>query len=1137
MMNSVVHQRRVVYVSINVDDTDGSSSKGKRPLCEAVTSKDFQLCQKLLADGENVDYIDDENGSTLLHILAKKYSKQETRAQKIPALLLQHGANVNAKDKDGNTPLHIAAREGKQDLCAILLEHQKTDGASPKVNIKNKKSMTPMHYAAQQGQIQVVELLIKEGANPSIKDNQKYFPLHHAADRGFHECCKVLAPFYPNDAADDKEQIPPVMLAARKGHYLCYKEMNDAKMNLSYRDIVGNTALHIVAKLGFEKFVGLLLDMGAPPNIQNNFGNTPLMEAIMKCRTSCVNILMDKGANLDMKNNSQSGVLHVAASKKAEDCLDSLLKNEDVKKNIDEKDKDGYTALCIAVKKQYEKCAILLLNAGASPKVVCQQKLSLLHVAAENMKSFLIEKLLTFPGLDLNLQNKDGETPLHVAARKGSREACQMLLRKGARIDVQDENGRTALHLSAYQGHSSIVRLLIKSGANKRAKDDKKSTALHAAAAKGNLECCEILTDADKALYKEQDKKKRYALDVAFQKGHDKVFHFLLHILPYRNISTMPQDLSEHLHSHTHNAIKNRNRTVVEAIVKSHWWEAGFGAAKKHEGVYCTNFRELIRLYPVLAMKVMDKCTTLSDTSDAVYDFTIFEDNYYIKEEKKATTPFDPKTWKVLSSAEELTSDVLVWKKEHPVNIMAHHRCLGLLQHPLTEAWLNYKWKSYSRQIFLILLFLQLFSVGVLLAFMKSVQNWKHIQDVYNMTQEEFCNANLRPLKDSFQSMDVTITETATTTQSVQVAQKWNSAVSHTCHILLLISVIVQVIVELNNAIRMQWHYVNSTILVVRFPCLILSTVLLIPSSYCGLALGIKTVFIWQCGIVALLIHWFHLIHTINKVPQFSIFTTITKDFLRDFFKGLMFIGMVISLFALIFHLLLQDQPAFKTVPQSVVKTVVWLLGDLGYDDTFLTESLSYPVLANILFLVFVCTVAIFIVTLIRAPSLDEKEIQLYRKAVQAELILNFDVCYPWCRRAYSVGKYCNKDKNPWILTKIENFLKPKGLWVVHNLSKEFDKAALMNIHEHKEDNKHWIVSKLEKILKIFSYTTNESVNSELPHPLQDQLEEQTKKLDQLLALYNQLNGNYQKQNEQILELRQHLDSLKHKSRSSMVIT
>lgn len=72
----------------------------------------------------------------------------------------------------------------------------------------------------------------------------------------------------------------------------------------------------------------------------------------------------------------------------------------------------------------------------------------------------------------------------------------------------------------------------------------------------------------------------------------------------------------------------------MENIVKSQWWEAGFGGSKKHEEVYCTNFRELIRLYPVLAMKVMDKCKTLSDTEthSALFDFRVFEDNYYIKE-------------------------------------------------------------------------------------------------------------------------------------------------------------------------------------------------------------------------------------------------------------------------------------------------------------------------------------------------------------------------------------------------------------------------------------------------------------------------------------------------------------------------
>lgn len=68
--------------------------------------------------------------------------------------------------------------------------------------------------------------------------------------------------------------------------------------------------------------------------------------------------------------------------------------------------------------------------------------------------------------------------------------------------------------------------------------------------------------------------------------------------------------------------------------------------------------------------------------------------------------------------AEEMVTDNLLWKKEHPVNLMVVHRCPQLLQHPLTKAWLRHKWKSYVRFIYMGTLFLQLFFMAALVAFM-----------------------------------------------------------------------------------------------------------------------------------------------------------------------------------------------------------------------------------------------------------------------------------------------------------------------------------------------------------------------------------------------------------------------------------
>jgi len=86
---------------------------------------------------------------------------------------------------------------------------------------------------------------------------------------------------------------------------------------------------------------------------------------------------------------------------------------------------------------------------------------------------FLIEK-----GADVNAYDKNGKTPLIVAAEYGLRDNVQTLIEKGADVSAKTNDGVRALTYAAMYGHTDVVRLLIKNGANVNAKDGMNQTAL-----------------------------------------------------------------------------------------------------------------------------------------------------------------------------------------------------------------------------------------------------------------------------------------------------------------------------------------------------------------------------------------------------------------------------------------------------------------------------------------------------------------------------------------------------------------------------------------------------------------------------------------------------------------------------------
>ena len=98
----------------------------------------------------------------------------------------------------------------------------------------------------------------------------------------------------------------------------------------------------------------------------------------------------------------------------------------------------------------------------------------------------------------------DGETPLHSAARNGTKEAVVALIDAGAAVGATDGGGQTPLHSAAGNGDKETVAALIDAGAAVGATDGGGQTPLHSAAGNGNKETVAALIDAGAARSEER---------------------------------------------------------------------------------------------------------------------------------------------------------------------------------------------------------------------------------------------------------------------------------------------------------------------------------------------------------------------------------------------------------------------------------------------------------------------------------------------------------------------------------------------------------------------------------------------------------------------------------------------------------
>jgi ankyrin repeat protein len=188
--------------------------------------------------------------------------------------LLKKGADVNAKDNYGFTPLHDAAFFGRIEVVKLLIEK----GAN--VNAKDNLGSTPLHLAAIIRRIEVVKLLIEKGANVNAKDNVGWTPLHWAAFAGHIEVVKLLIENGAYVNATDNDGFTPLHLAANNGHIEVVKLLLEHGADPNIKNYKGKTAIDLAREEGYfdiakliEEFISFqILSIESPKLYINEWG-------------------------------------------------------------------------------------------------------------------------------------------------------------------------------------------------------------------------------------------------------------------------------------------------------------------------------------------------------------------------------------------------------------------------------------------------------------------------------------------------------------------------------------------------------------------------------------------------------------------------------------------------------------------------------------------------------------------------------------------------------------------------------------------------------------------------------------------------------------------------------------------------
>ncbi|AGF78238.1 ankyrin repeat-containing protein [Desulfocapsa sulfexigens DSM 10523] len=280
-----------------------SSAPGSTPLILAILERHFDLVKFLIKNGADIDKGDQQGITPLVHTLRKTFEDTLGLTRKVAEkntkdcfdladFLLNNGANINAQNNKGDSPLFDATASGSLAVMEYLI----TKGAD--VNLTNNKGQTPVIIAVSRKKIEKVRTLIKSGiADLNKKDLRGQSPLRLSMENKDVMCGTLLV----SHGADVNETLgngDPLLLRAVSHNIFDFAELLIEKgADVNATDKNGNTSLMVASEKSNLSIVKKLISHGAKINTLDNAGINAFALAKFSGDQSIIRYLEENGAD------------------------------------------------------------------------------------------------------------------------------------------------------------------------------------------------------------------------------------------------------------------------------------------------------------------------------------------------------------------------------------------------------------------------------------------------------------------------------------------------------------------------------------------------------------------------------------------------------------------------------------------------------------------------------------------------------------------------------------------------------------------------------------------------------------------------------------------------------------------------
>ena len=455
----------------------------------AARNNNTDLMQRLFDEHHEVDTTDEAERTALFHAI-------EADSAKAVDWLIKRGANVNHQDKFGLTPIQTTIERNQTDLLQTLLK----SGANKSLILSNGDNL--LQYALRRKHYQQAKIMIQQGVDVNHRNKEGWTPLDLAEYQGAEASAALLVKHGAQNGngwrserrAQDLDAVaeqlnegtlPPVARAIINDNQPLADRLLNSSPELVNTPLENGTTLLVLAvKHNKPKMISTLLKHKVNVNQVAYRGVNAVQVAAQRGDTATVKTLLAAGANPVHADDQGRDALISAIEESKSETASVLIRNilgEDsgskaVKAHLKEIGAPVDRYILLATQHHADEALDALLPYATATAATDEQQRTALWFAAAEGNSKLIPKLLK-AGIPADMADSHGRTPFIMAANSGCLECARQLL-SASKINHQSKSGNTALMTAAANGDTLLTSWLIQNTADIEVRNQRGDTAL-----------------------------------------------------------------------------------------------------------------------------------------------------------------------------------------------------------------------------------------------------------------------------------------------------------------------------------------------------------------------------------------------------------------------------------------------------------------------------------------------------------------------------------------------------------------------------------------------------------------------------------------------------------------------------------